>query len=254
MQARELIARLEAAGVLKGGQLSAERRATVILLPSDQQRAHGIIEYLRTRRRLSLLRPLFAAHPNDPFAASSESPSASRSGGPWRLSLSRDYGESGSRLAAAIRERLGLDSQYGSVILRVHFSVVANDPAVLPLDGPRMLVGSLHLWSGNRSAPASREVKGADGHFNIGFDGSEVTVRDVASGRTAQFDLKRSRELLERAHANYSATAGPRTPLILKPTGGDLPSELILTGASGERDDLDGLKFRSINFSVLIAR
>lgn len=235
-QAGAVVARLAAASLLVNGRLTASPEAVQKLARTDQIRIAGAIDYLASWRRLEVLRPLFAGDAKDPFAAK---PAASGSQ---------------STLAAQIRGRLQLTAlvEPGR---QQYLSFYVSQPGVVAIGAAARLIGPVSLYVREPKQTAAREVTGPQGKWSLAIMGTQVTVRDTASGRQAMFDLAPvlgritvAPRALPEGSIVPSPPASVPEPIGLRPVSGDLRATLVLTNLSARGSETGAPIINSITF------
>ena len=151
-------------------------------------------------------------------------------------------------LSGKIRERLNLGRTMPANN-RNFVGFQASTAAPFQIDAAARLVGPFNA-SPNYSKPQS--VALAEGALTVALVANILTVRD-ANGRMATFDLnKLSAEMGPLSVKTAPETAAKRVPLRLARSTGELPAEMLLTGASGHQGESAIADVQNVSFWLLL--
>ncbi len=229
MQAREYFSILSAAGLLdKSGRIDDEARTRTSLQPDDNQRLDAITNYLSSRRKLTLLSPLFRGLKDNPFETAAAA--IDRKDTAQLLVGASLY--AGHPLAGAVRRRLQISSSGLSASSSERLFYMAKEPFLMEARAKAVIAGPVTFARSNSSPFASERLLQEAG-LRASFDGKVLLVHDEPANRSARFDIVSSRPLRD-ALSNNSASRFPA--ISVEMSEGTLPAALYVTRAEALRE------------------
>ncbi len=255
----ELDTRLVTTGIVKDGRLVDAHDDSEKLSEEDYYRIIEIINYLDSRHRLNLLRPIFEGAKKDPFIPGEfvYVPKKSLLDRLWDDEQETVPGKTDRSLRVDILVGLGIA---GPRAPPVYFVVrfIAESPTLLASEQHRTFIGPFYSPRINHSKEKKADYRG----YEISFLDNVAQVLETKTGRFSRFEVEKSRELMTRLR---QATKEGRTrlageghsvshkPVVMKQDTGELGAVLHVIDATGQQMANDQIRVDKISFWIAVA-